>query len=108
MFEPGVYHESFKYTGVKLTVNFPVPAPLYKNSSRSYPTYNTSIPDQFRIDMFIIDRRIFDPQKALDPLDEKFDWKSLSESLAIDKVEDMMSEAKELEKGRLENRERKK
>jgi YVTN family beta-propeller protein len=259
MFEPGVYHESFKYTGVKFTVNFPVSAPLYKNSSRSYPTYNTSIPDQFRIDMFIkefrekwigegkqmpsvitaivpndhgagerpdagypfresymadndlavgriveflshtpywknmmiviteddaqngvdhidahrsvlmvispyvkrnyvshlhysfgsifktfwnvlgipylnqfdagandfadfftdkpdftpysaldIDRRIFDPQKALDPLNEKFDWKSLGESQAIDKVEDMMREAKEKEKDRLENRERKK
>ncbi|MFA7227544.1 MAG: bifunctional YncE family protein/alkaline phosphatase family protein [Melioribacteraceae bacterium] len=259
MFEPGVYHESFKYTGVKTTVNFPVSAPLYKNSSKTYATYNTSIPDQFRVDMFIkefkekwlggekqmpsvitaivpndhgagerpdagypfresymvdndlavgriveflshtpywknmmiviteddaqngvdhidahrsilmvispyvkrnyvshihysfgsifktfwnilgvpylnqfdagandlsdfftdkpdftpysaldIDRRIFDPQKALTPLDEKFDWKSLEESPELDKVEDMMKESKEDEKDRLENRERKK
>ena len=257
MFEPGAYHESFKYTGVKFTVNFPLEGPLYKNSSRSYPTYNTSIPDQFRADMFIkefkekwidgdkempavvtaivpndhgagerpesgypfresyevdndlavgriveflshtpywkemmiviteddaqngvdhvdahrsvlmvispyvkrnyvshihysfgsifktfwnvlgipylnqfdagasdladfftdkpdftpysaleIDKRIFDPQKALDPLDEKFDWKSLEESPEIDKVEDMMRESKEQEKDRLENREK--
>ncbi len=259
MFEPGAYHESFKYTGVKSTVNFPVAAPLYNNSSRMYATYNTNIPDQFRADMFIkefkekwigegkqmpsvitaivpndhgagerpaagypfresymadndlaigrfveflshtpywknmmiviteddaqngvdhidahrsvlmvispyvkrnyvshihysfgsifksfwnvlgipylnqydagandlsdfftdkpdftpysaldIDRKIFDPQKALDPLDEKFDWKSLKESPEIDNVKEMMRDAKEQDKDRLENRERKK
>jgi DNA-binding beta-propeller fold protein YncE len=35
------------------------------------------------------DNRIFDPQKALDPLDEKFDWKAFSESEELDKVETM-------------------
>ncbi|PKL83938.1 MAG: hypothetical protein CVV24_02590 [Ignavibacteriae bacterium HGW-Ignavibacteriae-3] len=259
MFEPGVYHDSYKYTGVKSIINFPVSEPLFKNSSRTYPTYNMNIPDQFRADMFIkefkekwidtgsempplitaivpndhgagerpeagypfresymvdndlavgrivefltrtpywknmmiviteddaqngvdhidahrsilmlispyvkrnyvshihysfgsifktfwnvlgipylnqydagandlsdfftdkpdfkpytaldIDRRIFDPEKALTPLDEKFDWKSLEESPEIDKVEDMIRESKEHEKDRLENRERKK
>lgn len=259
MFEPAAYHESFKYTGAKSIVNFPLSAPLFDNSSKIYPTYNTSIPDQFRADMFMkefkerwigagkempavitaivpndhgagerpndgypfresymadndlaigriveflshtpywknmmiviteddaqngvdhidahrsilmvispyakknyvskvhysfgsifktfwnilgvpylnqfdafandladfftdkpdftpykaldIDRRIFDPEKALTPLDEKFDWQSLKESPEIDKVENMMREAKEQEKDRLENRERKK
>ncbi len=259
MFEPSSYSDTYKYNGVKYIANYPVSAPLFNNSSKMYPTYNTSIPDQFRAEMFIkefkekwidknnimpqvitaivpndhgagerpeagypfresymadndlaigriveflshtpywknmmiviteddaqngvdhidahrsvlmvispyvkknyvshthysfgsifktmwnilgtpylnqydagandfadfftnkpdftpylasdIDRRIFDPQKALTPLDEKFDWKSLEESPVIDNVKDMMREAKEQEKDRLENREKKK
>jgi YVTN family beta-propeller protein len=53
MFEPAVYDARFKYTGIKQYVNYPVPQPLFDRTSRSYPTYNTSIPDQFRIDQFI-------------------------------------------------------
>jgi hypothetical protein len=53
MFEPAVYDAKYKYTGIKHKVNFPMPQPLYERTSRSYPTYNTSIPDQFRIDQFI-------------------------------------------------------
>ena len=53
MFEPANYHESFKYTGIKHLVNYPVPQPMYSRTSKTYPTYNTSIPDQFRIDQFI-------------------------------------------------------
>ncbi|MEN8192061.1 MAG: phosphoesterase [Bacteroidota bacterium] len=41
-----------QYTGVKMLVMFPLPLPLYERTSRKYATYNTSIPDQFRIDMF--------------------------------------------------------
>jgi YVTN family beta-propeller protein len=44
---------AFKHTGVRFTVNYPVPAPLYHRSSQMYPTWNMSIPDQFRADMFI-------------------------------------------------------
>ncbi len=44
---------AFKHTGVRFTVNYPVPAPLYRRSSQMYPTWNMSIPDQFRADMFI-------------------------------------------------------
>jgi hypothetical protein len=39
-------------TGVRMQVSFPLPLPLFERTSRSYPTYNTSIPDQFRADMF--------------------------------------------------------
>jgi DNA-binding beta-propeller fold protein YncE len=53
MFEPAFYDESFKYTGIKQFANFPVPAPIFNRSSRQYPTYNTSIPDQFRVSQFI-------------------------------------------------------
>jgi len=41
-----------KYTGVKMAVMFPMPKPLYDRTSRKFATYNTSVPDQFRIDMF--------------------------------------------------------
>ncbi|MNT54360.1 hypothetical protein D3C72_1915190 [compost metagenome] len=53
------------------------------------------------------DIRIFNPQKALDPFDEKFDWKSLEESREMDNMEDMINDNKEQEKDRLENREKK-
>jgi YVTN family beta-propeller protein len=41
-----------KYTGIKLGVMFPMPKPLFDRTSRKYATFNTSVPDQFRIDMF--------------------------------------------------------
>lgn len=44
---------TMKYYGQKVLVNYPVPAPLFVNTSRKYPTYNMAIPDQFRADMFI-------------------------------------------------------
>ncbi len=53
MFEPAVYKPEFKYTGVKQMINYPIPQPLYNKTSHTYPTYNTGIPDQFRIDQFI-------------------------------------------------------
>jgi len=53
MFEPAFYDESFKYSGLKQFANFPVPAPIFDRTSRQYPTYNTSIPDQFRVSQFI-------------------------------------------------------
>jgi YVTN family beta-propeller protein len=52
MFEPSFYDESFKLTGVKHYVNFPVPLPMFSRTSKMYPTYNTAIPDQFRINQF--------------------------------------------------------
>jgi YVTN family beta-propeller protein len=41
-----------KFTGIKMGVMFPMPKALYDRTSRRYATYNTSVPDQFRIDMF--------------------------------------------------------
>jgi YVTN family beta-propeller protein len=35
------------------------------------------------------DPQIFDPQKALDPFDEKFDWKAFAESEELDRTETM-------------------
>ena len=53
MFEPALYKAEFKYTGIQQFVNFPMPQPLFERTSKMYPTYNTAIPDQFRIDQFI-------------------------------------------------------
>jgi DNA-binding beta-propeller fold protein YncE len=53
MFEPAFYDESFKYTGIKQFANYPVPTPIFTRSSKQYPTYNMSIPDQFRVSQFI-------------------------------------------------------
>lgn len=44
---------TMKYYGQKVRINYPVPAPLFANTSQRYPTYNMAIPDQFRADMFI-------------------------------------------------------
>ncbi len=41
-----------KYTGIQMQVSFPLPKPLFDNTSRNFATYNMSIPDQFRVDMF--------------------------------------------------------
>lgn len=53
MFEPSFYDDSYKYTGVKHYVNFPLPLPMFSRTSKTYPTYNMAIPDQFRIQQFI-------------------------------------------------------
>jgi DNA-binding beta-propeller fold protein YncE len=53
MFEPALYKAEFKYTGIRQYINYPMPQPLFGRTSKTYPTYNTAIPDQFRIDQFI-------------------------------------------------------
>jgi len=53
MFEPGVYEEQFKHEGIRHYINFPLPQPIWNRTSKLYPTYNTAIPDQFRIDQFM-------------------------------------------------------
>jgi len=259
MFEPALYKQEYKYTGIRQYINYPMPQPLYSRTSHVYPTYNMAIPDQFRIDQFIkefgekwlsedeqmpelvtviipndhgggerpeagypfresymadndlavgriveflshtpywknmliviteddaqngvdhidahrsvlmlispwikrdyvshvhysfgsifktfwnilglpylnqydagasdladfftarpdykpcfalpVDRKIFDPQKALDPLDEKFEWEAVKESPLLDNVEDMVRDSKEQDKWRLEQREKRK
>ncbi len=53
MFNPASYDKTYTDIGMRYLYNFPVPSPLYDNTSRMYPTYNTGIPDQYRIDRFI-------------------------------------------------------
>jgi hypothetical protein len=49
------------------------------------------------------DLRIFDPEKALTPLDEKFDWKALEESPVLDDPHEMVIDQKEKPQYRLED-----
>jgi hypothetical protein len=62
----------------------------------------TERPDYAPFRALPADPRIFDPQKALDPLDEKFNWQALAESPKLDDPETirvwMMEEA---QKGRV-------
>ena len=44
------------------------------------------------------DVRLFDPQKALDPFDEKSDWKAFSESEELDRTETMQKRRAEEDK----------
>jgi hypothetical protein len=67
----------------------------------------TSEPDYTPYNALGVDNNMFDPQKALDPFDEKFDWKAIEESPKIDNVEDMLRDSKEQDEFRLENREKK-
>jgi hypothetical protein len=66
----------------------------------------TSTPDFTPYNAVAVDPRIFDPQIALDPFDEEFDWKALEESPVMDDPEEMVRESKERDEYRLEDRER--
>jgi len=52
-FAGGTELEQYRDTGIRLTVNYPMPGPLWARTSRSFPTFNMGIPDQFRADRFI-------------------------------------------------------
>lgn len=66
----------------------------------------TATPDYSPYHAMEVDPAVFDPQKALDPFDETFDWKAFEDSPEIDNVEDMFRESKEMDEDRLENREK--
>ena len=40
-------------TGARFLTNVPMPDPLYRNTSRTYPGFNTNVPDQYRATQFI-------------------------------------------------------
>ncbi len=67
----------------------------------------TEAPDFKPYNALPVDSRMFDPQKALDPFDEDFNWQAIEESPQIDNVEDMLKDSKEQDEYRLEDRERK-
>jgi len=57
----------------------------------------TATPDFTPYNAVPVDPRVFDPQKALDPLDEKFDWEALKESPKLDDP-DEIKKAREKDK----------
>ncbi len=54
----------------------------------------SGVPDFTPYTALAPDIRVFDPQKALSPLDEKFDWNSLKESPELDDPKEMVKEQK--------------
>ena len=64
----------------------------------------TGVPDFTPYVALPPDTRIFDPQKALTPLDEKFDWKYLKDSPILDDPKDMIKDQKEKKEYREEGR----
>ena len=78
----------------------------YDAGANDISDFFTSTPDYTPYNALGVDQRIFDPQSALDPFDEEFNWKAMEESPQIDNVEDMYRESKEQDEYRLENREK--
>lgn len=72
----------------------------YDAGATDLSDFFTDKPDFSPYKALPVDARVFDPQKALDPLDEKFNWKALEESPALDNVPDMIRESKEQEEWR--------
>jgi len=67
----------------------------------------TGVPDLTPYTALGPDLRIFDPQKALSPLDAKFDWNSLKESPILDDPKEMIKDQKEKPEYRLEDQKKK-
>ena len=79
----------------------------YDAGATDLADFFTDEPDYTPYSAVPVDSRIFEPQKALDPFDENFDWKALEESPVMDNKADMIEESKERDEFRLENRESK-
>jgi Phosphoesterase family len=60
----------------------------------------TNKPDVTPFKALPIDPQLFDPQKALDPLDEKFEWEAAFSSPEMDNVQDMLEESRKQDKRR--------
>lgn len=78
----------------------------YDAGASDFGDFFTPEPDFTPFNAVAVDPRIFDPQIALDPFDEEFDWRALEESPVMDDPEDMVRESKERDEYRLEDRER--
>jgi len=63
----------------------------------------TNKPDFTPYEAVPVDQRIFDPKKALDPLDENFDWAALNKGTKLDDPEDMVKDQKEQPEYRTED-----
>lgn len=78
----------------------------YDAAALDMADFFTDTPDNTPYNAISVDSRMFNPQTALDPFDETFDWKAVEESPEIDNPEDMFNESKEQDEFRLENREK--
>ena len=78
----------------------------YDAGATDLSDFFTSTPNYKPYNALSVNKAMFDPQKALNPFNEKFDWKAVEEAPRIDDVEEMLKDSKEQNEYRLENRER--
>ena len=71
------------------------------------PLKFTDKPDFTPYNAVAVDARIFDPKKALTPLDENFDWEAVKQTPLIDDENDMQDDQKEKKEYRLEDQKKK-
>jgi hypothetical protein len=79
----------------------------YDAAANDFSDFFTNTPDYNPYQALDVDRRVFDPNKALAPFDKEFNWEAVKESPKMDNVEDMLKDSKERDEYRLENREKK-
>jgi len=72
----------------------------YDAGANDLSDFFTPVPDYTPYRAILADPRVFDPVKALDPLDETFDWKQLQQGPDLDNPDDMLRESKEQEEWR--------
>ena len=76
----------------------------YDAGATDLSDFFTDQPDFTPYNAVPVDARIFDPQKALTPLNEKFDWKALKESPGLDDEKYLIKTRKEEDQKVLEER----
>ncbi len=76
----------------------------YDAGATGLSDFFTDQPDFTPYNAVPVDKRVFDPHKALTPLDEKFDWKALKESPGLDEEEYLIKTRKEEDAKVLEER----
>ncbi len=79
----------------------------YDATANDFADMFTSKPDFTPYRAVAVDQRIFDPKKALTPLDEKFDWEAVKNTPLLDDVNEMQDDQKEKKEYRLEDQKRK-
>jgi DNA-binding beta-propeller fold protein YncE len=79
---------------------------MYDATSTDLSDMFSENPDYSPYQALPVDKRVFDPIKALDPFDENFDWEAAANSPKLDYPPDLLKSAKERDKKEIEEREK--
>jgi YVTN family beta-propeller protein len=103
-----VSHQHFSFGSIFKTMWNVLGVPYlnqYDAGATDLSDFFTDQIDYTPYDAVNVDKRIFDPQKALTPIDEKFDWKALKESPIMDDDDYLFKTREEEDKKELEEKE---
>ena len=103
-----VSHQHFSFGSIFKTTWNVLGVPYlnqYDAGATDLSDFFTNEPDFTPYDAVNVDKRIFEPQKALTPIDEKFDWKALKESPVMDDDDYLFKTREEEDKKELEEKE---